>query len=455
MVKLYDYQEKLVKNARQAFKEGHKGVVIISPAGSGKSVIIAKIAKLTTDNGGQVLFMVHRQELVNQITESFKQAKVDMNRATIMTVGKIKNRLGKLPNPSLIITDETHHSLAKTFRTIYDYYSDVPRLGFTATLWRMNGQGFQDVYSKIIEGPTVQWLIDHKRLAPYSYYSVNLIDTHALKKANTGDYTAESMNEAFGKTIYGDAVKVYKDKVFGQKAILYAYNVKSSKTVASAFNQAGIPAAHADSKTNKEERERIMNDFKNGRIKVLCGVDLYGEGINITDCSVAIMLRPTASLSLDIQQMMRCMRYVPGKKATIIDHVGNYLKHGLPTDIHEWKLDGSEHSGRTSNSSNVPGITTCEQCFAVFERKSLTNCPYCGAELAKPKELEVVDDVKLEKINLTETLVERAKKVMNSNVAGKRPQDLNSYAEVKEYQELMGYKQGWTYFYAKKRGFIK
>ena len=118
---LYPYQQSMVSQARKHIADGARGVLIQSPPGSGKSIIIAEIAKLATDKENHVMFLVHRKELADQITETFKQHDVDKNYTTIMTVGKVVNRLGSLPKPSIIITDETHHSRASTYRKIYDY----------------------------------------------------------------------------------------------------------------------------------------------------------------------------------------------------------------------------------------------------------------------------------------------------------------------------------------------
>ena len=116
---LRDYQQELVDKARQSIAQGAKGVIVQSPAGSGKSVVIAEIAKLTINNGGRVMFLVHRKELVEQITKSFIQHEVDMNKVKIDTVIKTRNRLSTIEEPTLIITDETHHSRAKSYREIY------------------------------------------------------------------------------------------------------------------------------------------------------------------------------------------------------------------------------------------------------------------------------------------------------------------------------------------------
>ena len=220
------------------------------------------------------MFMVHRQELINQIMESFKANSVDLNLCTVMTVGKIRNRLDSLPVPNLIITDETHHSLAKTYRDIYEHYANVPRLGFSATPWRLNGKGLGDVYDAMVEGPDVQWLIDNHYLAPFDYYSVNLIDESKLSKSSTGDYSNKSIDEAVGHTIYGDVIKTYRDKVDGQQTIVYAHSIAFSKQIAQQFRDAGINAAHCDSKTPQRERDKIMTDFKKGTLKVLSNCDL-------------------------------------------------------------------------------------------------------------------------------------------------------------------------------------
>ncbi|WP_460730455.1 DEAD/DEAH box helicase, partial [Nocardia heshunensis] len=199
--------------------------------------------------------------------------------------------------------------------------------------------GLHDVYDDMVLGPSIDWLIENHYLAPYKYFSVKLVNDEKLKKSSTGDYTNKSIDDAVGRTIFGDVVKTYQEKTPGQQAIVYAHSVEFSKEVAEAFRRAGINAEHADAKTPTAERERIMANFKAGELKVLCNVDLISEGFNVPDCSVVIMLRPTESLVLYIQQSMRSMRYRPNKTATIIDHVANYSRFGLPDDEHTWTLD--------------------------------------------------------------------------------------------------------------------
>lgn len=448
MYQLHPYQTDLVNQARQALAKGKKAVLLQSPAGSGKSVMIAEIARLAVAKGGQVMFTVHRKELVNQIKQSFRENEVDLTRCTILTVGKIAHRLNILPKPTLIITDETHHSLAKTYQTIYDYYQGVPRLGFTATPWRLNGKGLHDVYDAMILGPSIDWLIENHYLAPYKYYSVKLVDDAKLKKSSTGDYTSKSMDEAVGRTIFGDVVKTYQEKTPGQQAIVYAHSVEFSKAIAQAFQAAGIEAAHADAKTPSAERERIMSGFKSGSLKVLCNVDLISEGFNVPDCSVVIMLRPTESLVLFIQQSMRSMRYRPDKVATIIDHVGNYLRFGLPDDEHQWTL-ADRKKRKKQGASDAPPIRTCEFCFAVIPAAAVI-CPVCGRKMEKSSsEMETDNTVELERIHGSLDM----KTDYNALRYGRmKPAEAQNMEDLRGIAKSRGYKPGWIWFQAKSRG---
>lgn len=377
MFKLYDYQQKIVDGTREELRKGNAGVLIVSPPGSGKSVMIGEIARLTTANRKHVLFTVHRQELVNQITETFNSMGIDMDYATVMTVGRVKNRLDILPRPSLIIIDESQHTRAKTYMDILDYYDGVPRLGFSGSPWRMNGQGFDDVYPAMVEGPQVNWLIEHRKLAPFTYYAPQTLQGF---KKNHGEFDKGSIDEVLGSKIFGDAVSSYQQNTPHGKAILYAHSIEYSENYAKAFTEAGIAAVHVDGKTPKRERDRIMQAFKDGSIKVLCNVDLVSEGFNVPDCDVVIMCRPTASLVLYLQQSMRCMRYLTGKQAIIIDHVGNYMRFGLPDDQRDWSLTGKKRK----NDVEAPDIHTCESCYQVFYDWVDNRCPYCGAEKPAP-----------------------------------------------------------------------
>lgn len=418
---------------------------MVSPAGSGKSVVIAEIARLTTVKKNHVLFIVHRKELAEQIEQTFNKNEVDMDFVTIMTVGKAVNRLGKLPEPSLIITDETHHSRAKSYLKIYEFYNNAYRLGFTASPWRMNGKGFKDVYDTMIEGPDVQWLINNGFLAPFRYFAPNLADLSKLKKSSTGDYSKKSMDSAIKKAVFGDVVSHYRKLADGQQAILYAHSVEASKQLAETFKNNNINAVHADSKTNKVEREQIMAKFRKGNIKVLCNVDLISEGFDVPDCTVVILVRPTASLVMHIQQSMRSMRFKPNKTATIIDHVNNYKLHGLPNVDREWTIEDRKKQKKKQNDAIA--TTECPHCFAVIQANS-DICPMCGQKImteTKEKELETIN-AELTEVNQEKFKVDYSKIKLMKKYQNKDKSDLETLDDYYLFAKARGYKDGWLKF---------
>lgn len=444
-IKLHDYQQKLVDKARQAFKDGYKAPCIVAPCGAGKSVIISEITRLTTKNKKRVLFLVHRKELIDQIQNTFKRNEVNMDLVQFSMVQTVVRRLDSIPKPDLIITDENHHALAKTYRKIYDYFSDVLRLGFTATPIRLDGSGLGDVNDILIEEVDAQWLIEHGYLSPYKYYAPKLIDDDYLKIGRMKEFTSKSIDEAIGKIIFGDVIKHYRELADSEQAITYCHSIEASLKVVEEFNKSGIPSAHIDAKTPKNERDRIIERFRNQEIRMLSNVDLIGEGFDVPDCSTVIMLRPTKSLSLYIQQSMRGMRYKTGKTSIIIDHVGNVHRFGLPDAKREWSLEGF----KKNSSRNEPQlkIRQCENCFAVYQVKE-KQCPTCGhhPQVVRERKLEVDESAKLQQIDKSE---------FEFIIDTREPKDCKNMKELFELAKHRGYKPGWAYYQGKLLGFIK
>ena len=441
-IQLYDYQQSLVNRARQAYADGFKAPCIVAPCGAGKSIMIAEIIKMTTNNHKQVLFLVHRKELLDQIENTLVNHGVNMEYVTLGMVMTVVNRLDSYPKFDLIVVDENHHTLAKSYKKILDYF-DTYVLGFTATPIRLNGDGLGDVNDKLVIGPTPKWLIENKRLAPRDYYSIDLTDKTKLKKSSTGDYSNKSMDEAIGKTIYGDVVKHYRKLADGQKTILYAHNIEYSKMFAEKFNDAGISAQHIDAKTPKTDRQHIIEQFRNGEFKVLCNVDLIGEGFDVPDCTAVILMRPTQSLSLYIQQSMRPMRYQPNKIATIIDHVGNVHRHGFPEMEREWTLEKKKKRNR-KQVEEFP-IWECPECLMVFEKEKIINntCPHCGyvKEIISDPEKEIDSEAVLKKLTDED--------IQHVFYRNRNWKDAKSYKELQRIGKARGYKPSWAAFKAK------
>lgn len=439
---LRPYQEEMVHKLYNAWNSGYKAPCIVLPCGGGKSVIIAEIAKQFTENFKNVLFIVHRKELCEQIASTFVRWGVNMEYCQIGMVQTICRRLDKIPYPSLIITDENHHSKAASYRKIYDYFSAVPRMGVTATPVRLDGSGLKDVNDKLIIGVTAKWLIDNKFLAPYDYYAPPLKKQNAKLRTRNGDFIVSDILNMYDKpVIYGDIVKHYKKLAYGKQAIAYCAAITQSEKLCEEFNSNGIKAMHIDAKTPKTVRSEIIEDFRNGKIKILSNVDLISEGFDVPDCEVSILARPTKSLTLYIQQSMRCMRYKPDKRAIIIDHTDNWERFGLPDEEREWSLEGQK---KIKHAGEAP-VKTCCMCFSVVPASARV-CPHCGTAF-EFKGRQEKTDTKLIKVDEKMIIERRVRNYLT-------PADCNNMSELQEYARQKGYKPGWAYYQAKARGFL-
>lgn len=442
--KLRPYQQDLLNRTRQAYMQGYKSPCIVAPCGSGKSVIISQMIKDAAKKGNHTLFLVHRRELRDQIKNTLQWWGADLNYVQLGMVQTIVNRLDKTKKPDLIVTDENHHSLAKSYRKIYDYFPNTPRVGFTATPVRLNGSGLGDVNDILIEGPTVDELISWGNLAPFKYYAPEIIDTSKLR-VRAGEFVKKDIDEMFmDRTIYGDVISHYNKLSRGKKAIVYCSSIKQSKDVERIFNDSGIPAKHIDGNTKDTERNQAIEDFRQGKILVLVNVDLISEGFDVPDCQTVIMLRPTKSLGLYIQQSMRSMRYKEGKTAIIIDHVGNVGRFGLPNMVREWTLDSKPGSNQTEVSKTA--VRQCPQCFSTLPSNYVI-CE-CGYEFKQEeKEIEILEDEELVEVTDTET-----ENIITINT--KEPEDCKTVQELYDLAKARGYKPGWAYYQAKARGWI-
>lgn len=429
-MKLRPYQQQLGIDIQAAYSQGKRSVCAVLGCGGGKSVIAGTIAALTTARGNRVLFLVHRQELCAQIAETFELCGVDMGLCKIGMVQTITRHISDEPTPQLIITDECHHALAASYRKIYDAFPDAWRLGFTATPIRMGSGGLGDVFDELIESVSTRWLIDNGYLADYRYYSVKLADTSGLH-VRRGDYVASEVAALMEHgTIYGDTVSNYKRLADGKQAIVYCASVEASKRTAEEFGDMGYTAAHLDGTSPRHHRQETMQQFRQRKITVLCNAMLFIEGVDVPDCEVVILLRPTKSLTIHIQQSMRSMRYKDSKTAIIIDHVGNVFQHGLPDDVREWSL-----ASKKRKQQNEILVRECPLCFAVMPA-SKRECIECGHvfEVQERKDRQTVG---AELGEVTREDILKAKPY-------KHYQTIKTFEEMAEFQKAKKYKFGWA-----------
>lgn len=443
-MKLRPYQEALVQRVHDTFRRGTRSACIVLPCGGGKSVIVAEIAKRTTEKLNRVLFLVHRIELCEQIERTFRECGVDMDFCQVAMVQTACRRLKKISTPSLIITDESHHSKSTSYRKIYDFFPNAYRVGVTATPIRLDGSGLGDVYQTLIEGVSAKWLIENKFLSPYVYYAPTVADMKEIKISRGEFETKSAENALYNRTVFGNVISHYRRLADGRQAICYCVSVRHSEAMANEFQNNGISAIHIDGTTPKSQRSAIIEKFRKGEIKILCNVDLISEGFDVPDCACVILLRPTQSLTLYIQQAMRSMRYKQGKTAVIIDHVGNYARFGMPDADRQWTLESRPKKVRQQAGNEVK-VIQCPECFYTFQPDGdVKICPSCGyAFPKKERSLNVEDDAELRNVTgFTLTYHDSADQCRN-------------YKELLEYAKKHGYKPGYAYYKAKEMRILK
>lgn len=442
---LRDYQTDIINKTRASFVQGFKSPLIVLPCGSGKTAVFAWMASQSQQRGKNVWFLVHRAELLDQTVATFEKFNIPTDRILIGMVQTVANHLERYPKPNIIVYDEAHFSAAKTWQRISDAFPDAYKIGLTATPCRLDGKPLGKTYSNMITGITAKQLINSGMLSPFKYYSATLADFSMLN-TKRGDYDPEQAAEILSRSaIMGGVVKHYRELADGKKAICYCPTIKFSENTAVMFQSAGINAVHFDGNTPDKQRKQIIADFRNGIIKILCNVDLISVGFDMPDCDACILLRPTQSLALYIQQSMRALRPLPGKTAIIIDHVGNALRMGgLPDNDWEWSLM-EKPKRRTAKSENTVFVRQCEKCFFTFESAKSTICPNCGHENKKTvDEIKIIEAVKLQELKEIEAKV---KKEARRNV-----HTCKTYADLLAYADKYGYKTGWAYTQAKIRG---
>ena len=245
MFKLRNYQQKTVDNVYQSMKRGNRRIIVQQPPRTGKTVIMAEIARRTTAKGNRVMFIIHRKEVLSQAKETFKTQEVDMSLATMGMVQTLTRRVARLPAPRLILVDEAHHALAKSYQRILQAFPRAYVLYFTATPIRTGHKQLDLIADDLIVGQSVKWLTQHGFLAPFKYYGLGDIDRSKLRKAH-GDYSSDSMNEAISHQIYGHIVDQYQRLAKGKQAVVYCHSIASAKEVTKKFHEAGITAEEID-----------------------------------------------------------------------------------------------------------------------------------------------------------------------------------------------------------------
>jgi DNA repair protein RadD len=385
VLELRPYQTDIIERARAALRRV-TSVLVQAPTGAGKTALATNMLGTAAGRGFQCGFVVHRRELIDQTILAFQKADIPYGviaagfspapsqPVQICAVDTLKNRLRYAPSFNLMVWDECHHIAAAGWRAIKEHFSAARHVGLSATPQRLDGKGLDDLFDEIVLGPKVSWLIDNKFLAQYRAFAPSAPDMAGVH-TKMGDFVKSEMAEQMDKPdITGDVIKHYNRHARGKRAVVFCINIEHSVNVARQFREAGINSWHLDGSTDKAERRDAIQAFRDGQIEVLCNVDLFGEGFDLPAIEATIMLRPTQSLSLYLQQVGRSLRPMEGKeRALILDHAGNIARHGLPDDDREWSLEG-----RKKKKDDGPKVQQCPRCYATHSPAK--RCPECGYE---------------------------------------------------------------------------
>ena len=473
-MKLRDYQADLVQKTRLSFRSGNKSVVMVAPTGAGKTALISAIVQGIVSNEKRVYVLAHRSRLISQIASTLDKFGVcyDVIRGSkrmrylcgLAMVETLRRRIEKMPEPDFIICDESHHACSSQYRAIFDHWPNAKRIGVTATPARTDGKGLGEVFDDMVIGPTMAWLIENGFLARYRYLQIpSHIDLSEIKQNSKGDYDEKSAAGAIRKShVVGDAIENYRKYLDGKTAIVFCTGIDHAKEVAEEFSQAGIPSAPIDGTMKDSEQEYLLSQLDKAEIKCLMSADLIGEGVDVPTVNGAIMLRPTKSVVVFLQQAGRALRVKPdGSYAVIIDHVGNHKDHGYPADQRAWSLDGAP------KKEGEIKTRMCDKCGRVFDAFSAQAtaeaecseepCPVADG-ISRPiaeRVTEVIDESLVEAVNPWEWAggidpVLAAGAEYNALIAKADTED-----KLKQIQRARGYNARWVTHMAVQKGLRK
>ena len=438
MIELRDYQIEMLDRLQRTWREGKRSVMVQMPTGTGKTVVMAalleslspdpsterkslspdpspkregrrlarsgaleelkneEIKELKSPFGG-VVIVAHRRELIQQIQDTLnrleikngklkeKNEVIDKNEATIddevtvvvESIQKLSRHLDEVEmEPSLVIIDEAHHALAKTYRALWERWPKAKFLGLTATPCRMDGTAFTDLFDVLLQSKDIQWFIKEGWLSDFEYVSV-LPDSEEMRKVRglkkrgaDGDYQTKEMAMVMDcPESIEHLYNTYISYTRGKKGIVYAIDRAHAQHIAEYYTEKGVKACWIEAKTPAKDRERLVREYREGRMDVIVNVDIFSEGFDCPEVEFIQLARPTLSLAKYLQQVGRGMRVSAGKPhVLILDQVGLYQTFGLPTVDRDWlQLFLGKEQGK--------GQADISRCVAVedTEDKELVN----------------------------------------------------------------------------------
>lgn len=456
-MRLREYQNRMIENARELLRSGSKRIIIQASCGAGKTIIAASIVSSALEKGKKVLFLVHLRELAYQAMERFSEFGIGdevgvimageeshldrpVQIASIQTYSRRLNLEELVYNPwfhksDLVIYDECQESVSRTRKAILEIYKqDTVILGLTATPCRADGRGLGEIYEEIVPCLGISGLTDLGYLVPMIYYGCREKPDLENIPEVAGDFNKKVLGERVDKPkLIGDIYDNWARIAIDRQTVIFATDVKHSKHIKDLFERRGIKIEHVDAHTPEEERRDILNRFKSGDVQVVTNCAIYGQGADFPWASCIVLAKPSKSYGRYVQMAGRGSRPYPGKtNAIIIDHAGLVIGkygHGFLEDEVYWTLDGKKTAWKKkSERKKEKKIFECEMCMTMHTGK---RCPSCGFEIEGwGKKIEAYEK-ELEQIG------------RNSKPKASMQDKRESYAMLMQIQKSKGYSKGW------------
>lgn len=445
---LRDFQQELKGRTLDAWGRGARNVMVVAPTGGGKTVlfcnIIAELERPTVSIShrqelvGQAALALNREQVPHGIIapqaiqrqiitleqemhgRSFYSPRAPVRVAGVDTLVGHDSADPWLRQVELVVQDEGHHvQIENKWGRAQSLFPSARGLFVTAHCYRADGRGLgrpelggTGLVDELIVGPSAReiinrgFLCDYRLIAPPSDIHVEDLEISDA----TGDYNYKKVRAAVhsSKTIVGDVVAHYMKFAGGKLGITFAVDIEAATELAAKYRSEGIAAEIITAKTPLAIRGQLMRQFRKRQILQLVSVDVLGEGVDVPAVEVVSMARPTASFQLYSQQFGRALRLMLSDeqnatwnertdaqrlaeiaasvkpKAIIIDHVQNYVRHGLPDVERNYSLAKAERRSRKKKDDEIP-LRYCVNvdCLEPYE-VTLSKCPNCGTPRPPP-----------------------------------------------------------------------
>ena len=365
--------------------EGAGRALVQAATGVGKTYLAAFDSK----DYERVLFVAHREEILKQAAQSFKNVRnsddygffdgeskctdKSMIFASVATLGRseyLNNKYFASDYFNYIVIDEFHHAVNDQYQRIVNYFKPQFLLGLTATPERMDGRNIYEICDYNVPYEiSLKEAINKGMLVPFHYYGIFDDTDYSRLHIVRGRYDEKELNETYiGNVHRYELIYKYYCKYGSRQALGFCCSKEHAREMAREFSSRGIPSVAVFSDASGEYTEKrnvAIQKLKKGEIRAIFSVDMFNEGVDITSVDMVMFLRPTESPIVFLQQLGRGLRKCRGKEfLTVLDFIGNYEKAGRVRFLLEGKSDMYREGRHLSDTLRFP-----DDCMVDFDLK--------------------------------------------------------------------------------------